>query len=233
MKEIKINKYLPARVAEIFYTMKKLTSKLQRTAANIGFMNKAIHNKVIPKFVEVKGQFLNNNDKYDSEMKILHSHLLENKRNLSSLTAKLQECRDDLIISFGKIFGRILEHYIIKINKTERIKSFKTKNKKLKFLFKKAERKITTKYSVPAINLSTYHLKDIEYQQLKLGLDYSYIGKNKNTRKFLAANFETLAQRTNDAVEAHRLDKDHEVCVVIQTFLLKMYFKRKTTHTIT
>ena len=62
-------------------------------------------------------------------MKILHSHLLESKRNLSSVTSKLSDCRDDLIISFGKIFASILEHNI-KINRTERIKSFKTKNKK-------------------------------------------------------------------------------------------------------
>ena len=113
--------------------MKKLTSKLQRTAANIGFINKAIHNKFIPKFDEVEGQFLNINDKHDSKMKTLNSHLLENKRNLSSLTSTLREYRDDLIIRFGKIFASILEHNIFKINRTERIKPFKTKNKKLKF----------------------------------------------------------------------------------------------------
>ena len=55
----------------------------------------------------------------------------------------------------------------------------KSRNKKLKFLLKKAEHKTTTKYSVPVIDLSKYHLKHIEYQQLKLGLDYSYIDKNK------------------------------------------------------
>ena len=41
---------------------------------------------------------------------------------------------------------------------------------------------------------------------LKLGLDYSCINKNKSARKFLAANFETLTQRTSDSVEAHRLE---------------------------
>ena len=51
-------------------------------------------------------------------MKILHSHLLENKINLSSLTSKLQECKDDLVISFGKIFAGILDRNIIKINQT-------------------------------------------------------------------------------------------------------------------
>ena len=162
-------------------------------------------------------------------MKILYSHLLENKRNLSSLTSKLRECKDDLVVSFGKIFASILEHNIIKINRTKRIKSFKTKKKKLKCLFKKAERKTTTKYSVPVIYLLTYHLKDIEYQQFKLGLDYSYIDKNKNTRKFLAANFDALAQRTSDSVEARRLEEYHEFlhgCTDIFTkkaFLMKDY----------
>ena len=118
--------------------------------------------------------------------------------------------RKGLIIIFGKIFASIVEHSVIKINRTERIKSFKTKNKKLKFLLKKAERKITTKYSVPVINLSTYYLKDIEYQQLNFGLDYSYINKTKNARKCLAANFETLVQRTSDSVEAQRLEEYHE-----------------------
>ena len=79
-------------------------------------------------------------------MNILNSHLLENKRNLRSLTSKLRECKDDLIISFGKLFTNILEDNIIKINRTERIKSFKTKNKKLKILLKNAESKTNTKY---------------------------------------------------------------------------------------
>ena len=113
-------KHLRTRVAKKYDTMKKLTSKLQGTAANIAFINKVIHNKVIPKFAEVKGQFLNNNEKHDSEMKILRSHLLENKRNLRSLTSKLRKCKDDLIISFGKFSTSILEHNIIKINNTEK-----------------------------------------------------------------------------------------------------------------
>ena len=44
--------------------MKKLTFKLQQTAANIGFTNNVIQNKVIPRC------FLNNNDTNDGEMKI-------------------------------------------------------------------------------------------------------------------------------------------------------------------
>ena len=81
-------KHFPTLVAEKYNTIKRLTSKLQGAAANIDFINKPIHNQVISKFAEVKGQFLNNNDKHDSEMKILHSHVLE-KRNLNSLTSEL------------------------------------------------------------------------------------------------------------------------------------------------
>ena len=46
------NKYLLTRVAEKYYTLKKLTSKSQRTAVNIGFIYKVINSHVVPK---VKG----------------------------------------------------------------------------------------------------------------------------------------------------------------------------------
>ena len=72
---------LSTRVTEKYYAIKILTSKLQRTAANIGFINKVIYNQVIPKLAEVKGEFLNNNDKHDSEIIILLCHLLETKGN--------------------------------------------------------------------------------------------------------------------------------------------------------
>ena len=99
--------------------------------------------------------------------------------------------------------------------------------KMIKFLLKKAGHKTTTKYSVPTINLSTYHLQDIEYQQFKLGLDYSYIDKSKNTRKFFAANFETLAQRTSDSVEAHRLDEYYEFLHGYTDIFTKNVFQTK------
>ena len=43
------NKYLLTRVAEKYYTLKKLTSKSQRTAVNIGFIYKVINSHVVPK----------------------------------------------------------------------------------------------------------------------------------------------------------------------------------------
>ena len=46
-------------IIENYYALKMLTPKLQQTAANIGFINELIHNKVIPK-IEVKKESLNN-----------------------------------------------------------------------------------------------------------------------------------------------------------------------------
>ena len=61
-------------------------------------------------------------------MEILYSDLLDNKKNLRSLPSKLKKCKNDLIKDFGKNFTSILKHkIIIKINRTEIIKLFKTK----------------------------------------------------------------------------------------------------------
>ena len=50
-------------------------SKLHRSAGSIGFTKKALFNKVTPKFAQVRGNFINENDKYKSERSILLSHL--------------------------------------------------------------------------------------------------------------------------------------------------------------
>ena len=47
--------------------LKNVTSKLHRTAGSIGFMKKALHHDVTPKFGQVKGTFVNVNDRYISE----------------------------------------------------------------------------------------------------------------------------------------------------------------------
>ena len=56
-------------------------------------------------------------------MKILHSHLLQKKRSLSSLTYKSRHCKHDLI----KSFTSLLENNMITVSKKEMTNSFKTK----------------------------------------------------------------------------------------------------------
>ena len=47
--------------------MKNITSKLHPTSRSIGFIKQALHNEVTPKFAEVKGNFININDRFKSE----------------------------------------------------------------------------------------------------------------------------------------------------------------------
>ena len=53
---------------------------------------------------------------------------------------------------------------------------------------------------ISIINLSSYHLSDVEKKQLQLDLDYFYIDHNKHIKKNLAANLESVAQRAPDDV---------------------------------
>ena len=69
--------------------------------------------------------------------------------------------------------------------------SFKTKNQKIVNLIKRKRKPCNTNYSVSIINVSNYNLSNQERQQLKPGLDYCFVDKNKDVRRFLAANMES------------------------------------------
>ena len=64
--------------------------------------------------------------------------------------------------------------------------SFKTKNRKIVNLIKLKRKPCDTNYSTPIINLSSYNLSSQETQQLKLGLDYCFVDKNKDVMESLA-----------------------------------------------
>ena len=65
-------------------------------------------------------------------------------------------------------------------------------------------------YFIPIINLSRYHISDVNKKQLQLFFDYSYIGHNKHIKKNLAATLESVAQRTLDDVDHTQLQEIHE-----------------------
>ena len=66
-----------------------------------------------------------------------------------------------------------------------------------------------TNYSVPIINLSNYNLSNQETQQLKLGFDYCFAGKNKDVRRFLAVNMEAGSVKGN--IDYKNLEHFHEL----------------------
>ena len=65
--------------------IKKITSKIQRTASSIGFIEQAIFNKFTPTFAKIKGQFLSENDRIVSEEHLLTSYLKDHVKNLNKL----------------------------------------------------------------------------------------------------------------------------------------------------
>ena len=75
-----------------------------------------------------------------------------------------------------------------------------SENKKLGVLISKAHMReiISDSYKTLIINLSNIALTLEESKQLNLGLEYSFVDKNTNIKKFLAANFESMADRIID-----------------------------------
>ena len=94
----------------------------------------------------------------------------------------------------------------------ERLFSLKTKNKKLEVLISKAPKreKVSDSYKTPINNSSTIELILEESKQLNLGLEYSFVDKNKNIKKFLAANFESIADRITDNLQSDQRENFHE-----------------------
>ena len=63
---------------------------------------------------------------------------------------------------------------------------------------------------VPTVNLTKYVLSTVERSQLELGLEYSFINKSKNQRKFLAANLESICQRVEKDIDQGMKEEFHE-----------------------
>ena len=94
----------------------------------------------------------------------------------------------------------------------EKLFSFKTKNVKLELLMSKARKreKVSDSYKTPIINLSNIELILEESKQLNLCLEYSFVNKNKNIKKFLAANFEAMPDRITDNLQSDQRENFHK-----------------------
>ena len=83
-------------------------------------------------------------------------------------------------------------------------------NNKQFLLCKKLFGRINHHHSVLIINLSNYNPSNQEKQQLKLGFDYCFVDKNKDIRRFLAANMESLANSVNGNIDHKNLEHFHK-----------------------
>ena len=102
-------------------------------------------------------------------------------------------------------------------------------NNKQFLLCKKLFGRINHHHSVPIINLSNYNPSNQEKQQLKLGFDYCFVDKNKDIRRFLAANMESLANNVNGNIDHKNLEYFHKyfTYVAIQIFLQITFMLQK------
>ena len=78
---------LPRRIAVVYKDLRNVMSKLHRSVGSTGFIKKALFNEVTPKFAQVRGNFINKNDKYKPERIILLSHLNYNVIGLKALVS--------------------------------------------------------------------------------------------------------------------------------------------------
>ena len=91
--------------------------------------------------------------------------------------------------------------------------------------------KISDSYKIPIINLSNIALTSEESKQLNLGLEYSFVDKNTNIKKFLAANFESVADRIIDNLQSDSGKTSMNFYVHMYIPSLKVSIQQQTTLT--
>ena len=72
-------------------------------------------------------------------------------------------------------------------------------------------------FKVPIVNLTSRILSERERMQLGLGLEQSFINKNKNRRKYLAANLESINQKVPKCPTYNNLRhliNDPDTCII-------------------
>ena len=141
---------LPRRYTTLFHKLKSLTSKLQRTASSIAFIEQSLFYGVIPTFAKVKGQFLNERDRWKSSEIILKSQLHKHKKLLSRLIEQHGNYRQ---ITNSVLLYKLLSNFVLKTLRKENTFRLSTKNKKLRNLRPKQSSYNSSKVTI--INLSS------------------------------------------------------------------------------
>ena len=75
-------------IANICHQLKKVTSKIQRTASSIGFLNQFVDYNVTPTFAKVRGSFSTIRDKQHVGKKIIKKQLSDYHNDLKCLRMK-------------------------------------------------------------------------------------------------------------------------------------------------
>ena len=215
------------QVAEPYHQLKKFKSKVQRKAADIGFVKKALHLEVTPTFAKVKGQFKSEKDKWKAEKSIMEAHLRQHQKDMVNLLKKIKEEEEKIKIRHSSGYFRYVDRRITLALRQERIKGFETKNKKLKTLVSRKPKKKKDDYSVPIINLSSVEISDKEKEVLKYGLQHSFVDRSKYIKQNLAIEIEALADSTNEYVKQEDKEEYHELLIQYTNIFSKNVYDTK------
>ena len=218
---------LRRRVAITYYNLKKIKSKVQRKAADIGFVKKVIHLEITPKFARVKGNFASPKDKWRAEKSILEASLRQHYKDMNILIRKMKEEEGKIRDSHSPLFFRFVERRISMELRKERLQSFRTKNKKIDRLKKEKIPKKQDSYRVPIINLSNVTLTDEQTEALRYGMHHSYIDRNKYIKQNLAVEIEALVDSTNGKVRQEDKENYHEFLIKYTNIFSKNVYDTK------
>ena len=157
---------------------------------------------------QLQCNFINKNNKYKAEKSILLSHLNDPVCILKSLCNKHYPLSAELKQLTGKFLYLLIINHINTSQHKERLPWIKAKNKKLKKLIQ--NNTPVSKYKVPIINLSNYELSDIERKELEMGLEYSFVDKNKQLKQQVAVNVEIVSHSATKYIEDNKVEDFHE-----------------------
>ena len=134
----------------------------------------------------------------------MKSHLNKHFNDIRDLRLEYNTVKDKLEGEIGPMTTDIM---LKSISKSLQIQ--KTKNKKL-FNLTKIRTKEKVDYKVPIVNLWNYQLNEKEYDQLKMGLNHCFINKDKNKKRHIAANMESIPYIASEKVDQNDLENFRE-----------------------
>ena len=196
MAEFIIQNIHGKRIAEKYYSLKKVTSKMQKAASSIGFLEQALYYQFIPTFAKLKGNFISSIDKKQAEKKVFKKNLFKHSNNLKII--------NELLKLLGKVMLRISLVDLCNSLRKSNILQLKTKNNKICNGRPKHANKTS---QVPVKNLSDY---DIDTPSLKYGLHHSFIDKNKFIKRDLAVEFESLVTTVDELATPEQKEDFHK-----------------------
>ena len=159
---------------------------------------------------------INRNDKLRAEQTILKSHLLKHKKHLQTLCLGHDAISSKIKLNYGWTFRKLCVINIISALHKENKLQLRCKNSKL---FRLIPRKKDSEYHVPVFNLST---ENINTTPLRYGLHHSFTNKNKNVKRNVAVELETLARFLDPHITTEKKNPSMNIYIQQQT-LSKMY----------